>query len=63
MPNLRDVREGLYRERWLEALLGIFLDAGMPKLLFVGVALLQLMIILTGYKVSSIGAATKLAKT
>ncbi|WP_062311275.1 MFS transporter [Polynucleobacter sinensis] len=42
---------------------GIFLDAGMPKLLFVGVALLQLMIILTGYKVSSIGAATKLAKT
>jgi len=37
---------------------GIFLDGGLPKLLFVGVALLQLMIILTGFKVSTI-AATK----
>lgn len=34
---------------------GIFLDIGLPKLLFVGVALLQLMIILTGFKVASIG--------
>lgn len=34
---------------------GIFLDVGLPKLLFVGVALLQLMIILTGFKVASIG--------
>ena len=33
---------------------GIFLDVGLPKLLFVGVALLQLMIILTGFKVASI---------
>jgi MFS family permease len=33
---------------------GIFLDAGLPKLLFVGVALLQLMIILTGFKVASL---------
>jgi len=30
---------------------GIFLDIGLPKLLFVGVALLQLMIILTAFKV------------
>lgn len=36
---------------------GIFLDGGLPKLLFVGVALLQLMIILTGFKVSTITAA------
>ncbi|MEY3419162.1 MAG: hypothetical protein RJA46_933 [Pseudomonadota bacterium] len=35
---------------------GIFLDVGLPKLLFIGVALLQLMIILTGFKVSAIGA-------
>jgi MFS family permease len=34
---------------------GIFLDIGLPKLLFIGVALLQLMIILTGFKVASIG--------
>ena len=33
---------------------GIFLDVGLPKLLFVGVALLQLMIILTGFKVATI---------
>jgi MFS family permease len=33
---------------------GIFLDVGLPKLLFIGVALLQLMIILTGFKVASI---------
>lgn len=33
---------------------GIFLDVGLPKLLFVGVALLQLMIILTGFKVASV---------
>ena len=33
---------------------GIFLDVGLPKLLFIGVALLQLMIILTGFKVSAI---------
>lgn len=36
---------------------GIFLDVGLPKLLFVGVALLQLMIILTGFKVATIAAA------
>lgn len=36
---------------------GIFLDVGLPKLLFIGVALLQLMIILTGFKVASITAA------
>ena len=36
---------------------GIFLDGGLPKLLFVGVALLQLMIILTGFKVSTITTA------
>lgn len=36
---------------------GIFLDGGLPKLLFVGVALLQLMIILIGFKVSTITAA------
>jgi predicted MFS family arabinose efflux permease len=36
---------------------GIFLDVGLPKLLFVGVALLQLMIILTGFKVATITAA------
>ena len=35
---------------------GIFLDVGLPKLLFVGVALLQLMIILTGFKVATISA-------
>ena len=35
---------------------GIFLDVGLPKLLFIGVALLQLMIILTGFKVSAISA-------
>jgi FSR family fosmidomycin resistance protein-like MFS transporter len=35
---------------------GIFLDVGFPKLLFVGVALLQLMIILTGFKVATISA-------
>ena len=33
---------------------GIFLDVGLPKLLFIGVALLQLMIILTGFKVATI---------
>lgn len=33
---------------------GIFLDVGLPKLLFIGVAFLQLMIILTGFKVASI---------
>ena len=32
---------------------GIFLDGGFPRLLFVGVAFLQLMIILTGFKVSA----------
>jgi hypothetical protein len=32
---------------------GIFLDIGLPKLLFVGVAMLQLMIIVTAFKVSS----------
>ncbi|MBU3601903.1 MFS transporter [Polynucleobacter sp. AM-25C3] len=36
---------------------GIFLDVGLPKLLFIGVALLQLMIILTGFKVATITAA------
>ena len=36
---------------------GIFLDGGLPKLLFVGVGLLQLMIILTGFKVSTITTA------
>jgi FSR family fosmidomycin resistance protein-like MFS transporter len=35
---------------------GIFLDVGLPKLLFIGVAILQLMIILTGFKVSAISA-------
>jgi MFS family permease len=35
---------------------GIFLDIGLPKLLFIGVALLQLMIILTGFKVATITA-------
>jgi MFS transporter, FSR family, fosmidomycin resistance protein len=34
---------------------GIFLDNGLPKMLFLGVATLQLMIILTGLKVSSLG--------
>lgn len=34
---------------------GIFLDIGLPKLLFIGVALLQFMIILTGFKVVTIG--------
>jgi len=33
---------------------GIFLDVGLPKFLFIGVALLQLMIILTGFKVASL---------
>lgn len=36
---------------------GIFLDIGLPKFLFIGVALLQLMIILTGFKVSSFSAS------
>ena len=35
---------------------GIFLDIGLPKFLFIGVALLQLMIILTGFKVSTIAS-------
>lgn len=35
---------------------GIFLDIGLPKFLFIGVALLQLMIILTGFKVSMIAS-------
>ena len=35
---------------------GILLDGGLPKLLFIGVALLQLMIILIGFKVSSLSA-------
>ena len=35
---------------------GIFLDIGLPKLLFVGVAFLQLMIILTGFKVAAISS-------
>ena len=34
---------------------GIFLDVGLPQFLFIGVALLQLMIILTGFKVATIG--------
>ena len=38
-------------------LFGIFLDVGLPKLLFIGVALLQLMIILTGFKVATITSA------
>jgi MFS family permease len=33
---------------------GIFLDVGLPKFLFIGVALFQLLIILTGFKVASI---------
>jgi MFS family permease len=33
---------------------GILLDIGLPKLLFIGVALLQLMIILIGFKVSTL---------
>jgi len=33
---------------------GVFLDIGLPKLLFIGVALLQLMIILTGFRVATI---------
>jgi hypothetical protein len=33
---------------------GILLDIGMPKLLFIGVALLQLMIIVIGFKVSNL---------
>jgi hypothetical protein len=36
---------------------GILLDIGMPKLLFIGVALLQLMIILIGFKVSHLSAS------
>jgi MFS family permease len=36
---------------------GIFLDIGFPKLLFVGVALMQLMIILAGFKLVKITAA------
>lgn len=36
---------------------GIFLDVGLPKLLFVGIAVLQLMVILTGFKVASITPA------
>ena len=35
---------------------GIFLDIGLPKFLFIGVALLQLMIILIGFKVSTLAA-------
>jgi FSR family fosmidomycin resistance protein-like MFS transporter len=35
---------------------GIFLDIGLPKLLFVGVALMQLMIILAGFKLVTITA-------
>ena len=34
---------------------GIFLDVGLPKLLFVGIAVLQLMIILIGFRVATIG--------
>ena len=34
---------------------GIFLDVGLPKLLFVGIAVLQLMIILIGFQVATIG--------
>ncbi len=33
---------------------GVFMDIGLPKLIFIGVALLQLMIILTGFKVATI---------
>lgn len=33
---------------------GIFLDVGLPKFLFIGVAFFQIMIILTGFKVASI---------
>jgi len=36
---------------------GILLDIGMPKLLFIGVALLQLMIILIGFKVTNLSAS------
>ena len=36
---------------------GIFLDIDLPKLLFIGVALLQLMIILTGFRVANISAS------
>jgi len=36
---------------------GIFLDIGLPKLLFVGVALMQLMLILAGFKLVAITAA------
>lgn len=36
---------------------GIFLDIGLPKLIFIGVALLQLMIILTGFRVATITLA------
>ena len=36
---------------------GIFLDIGLPKFLFIGVAFFQLMIILTGFKVSSLSAS------
>ena len=32
---------------------GIFMDANQPKLLFIGVALFQLLIILTAFKVSN----------
>jgi len=38
-------------------LFGILLDIGLPKLLFIGVALLQLMIILIGFKVSNLGTS------
>jgi len=38
-------------------LFGILLDIDLPKLLFIGVALLQLMIILIGFKVSALGQA------
>jgi MFS family permease len=37
---------------------GIFLDGGLPKLLFVGIAVLQLMIILIGFQVAAIGKPT-----
>jgi MFS family permease len=36
---------------------GIFLDIGLPKLLFVGVALMQLMLILAGFKLVAVTAA------
>ncbi len=36
---------------------GIFLDIGLPQLLFVGVALMQLMLILAGFKLVTITAA------